>query len=121
MIDGKQITGGVAISGETIPVNCNKPVTVAVTSAIWTDISAGLIIGARYELVYVPDNPADEVYFYLRDDTAANLIIAVETYGRPARSGAPIPITPLTATPLAILRHPSTAFDGDVYLTRVDN
>jgi hypothetical protein len=121
MIDGKQITGGIAVSSDTIPVNCNKPVVVAITSAVWTDISAGLVLGARYELIYIPTFPTDEVYFFLRDDTAANLIAAVETYGRPCRSGAPIPITPLTATPLALRRHDATANDGTVYLTRVDN
>jgi len=125
-IDGKitacntgAIVGTVGLTSDSIAINCNKPVAVAIAAATWTDISAGLVANARYELLYIPTVPTDEVYFWLRDDTAANL--TVETTGRPCRSGAPIPITPSGATPLAILRHSATAFDGTVYLTRVDN
>jgi hypothetical protein len=106
------------------PINCNKPdalVAVAAGVPAWVDISAALVIGAHYEFLYIPTNISQEVYFYLRDDTAANLTGAGETSGRVCRSGAPVSITPLTATPLALLRHPNTDFAGTVYLTRVDN
>lgn len=123
-IDGKITTcntGAVTISQDAIPINCNAPVVVAVAAGTWIDISAALVANARYELVYIPTVVTDEVYFYLRDDTAANLTGAGATNGRVCRSGTPIPITPSGATPLALLRHPSTAFDGTVYLTRLDN
>jgi hypothetical protein len=87
----------------------------------WIDISAALVPGARYELFFIPTVASEEAYFYLRDDTATNLIQSGETTGRVCRSGVPVSITPLTATPLALRRHPNTDFAGTVYLTRVDN
>jgi len=114
----------VSLTADTIPVNCNKPdapVAIAAGVPAWTDISAALVANARYELLYIPTDVTQEVLFYLRDDTAANLTGAGEVSGRVCRSGTAISITPLTATPLALLRHPATDYAGLVYLTRIDN
>ena len=112
----------VSITQDTIPINCNKPaapVAIAAGVPAWTDISAALVANARYELIYIPTDVTQDVFFYLRDAVAADL--GAETYGRVCRSGTAISITPSTATPLALLRHPNTDYAGLVYLTRVDN